>query len=132
MAKMTTNVFEIITVDDTNTGWKDTVSGYPVTARVPGYCRGFNIEYVNPEGDLSYGSCVFTRGDETINNWDLYCNVDLVRMVSNLDPTGRIVFRGYFHEEWDSDSRDTYYTDVPVDEIRDAVYVTIMDDINRY
>lgn len=74
---------------------------------VPGYACGYNFE-VTKNGKTDFASCTFEydtpdglmSGDSSYNNFlfDMGCNT-----------TGRVIFRGYFREEYDPDEHENYF-----------------------
>jgi len=115
---MKSNEFKILTVDQTHTGWKNDVEGYPTMDALQGYYRGFNVEYITDKLELDYGSMVCTYGEAHLSNFDIYSNVSAVWDVKRWKPTGRLIFRGYYQGHWDPDTHEEYVTPVPVEEIR--------------
>lgn len=106
----------IINLKDTNTGWTDEFE-YATTQNIPGFLRGFNIEYERPDGDLDYGSCIWTYNDPDENNFEFRCQIETVAMFGNGRPTGRVVFRGYATEYYDYDEHETFVEHVTPEKI---------------
>lgn len=78
---------------------------------IPGYSLGFCLEIKRPDDTIRYASCVFIDREEDYleipdfpevydSPQALAVSASLCSYASNSVPTGRIVFRGYFDEEW--------------------------------
>lgn len=59
------------------------------------------------DGEISYSSVTFNYGMPE----DCEITVDLCRW-NGWEPTGRVIFRGYYTEHYDFDERDFYYEKV--------------------
>jgi hypothetical protein len=86
------------------TGWtKDMDQEYKGV--VPGYACGYNFE-VTKDGRTDFASCTFEYDtpDDVLDGfygeflYDVRCT-----------PTGRVIFRGYYREEYDPHERDVYF-----------------------
>ena len=110
-------MMDIIRVQDTNTGWTNSVEGYPTMIALPGLMRGFNIEYKRPDGSLDYGSCIFTYNEPEDDNFEFKCQIDTVNMLGHGEPTGRVIFRGYVSEMYDCREHEEYVEDVSVEDV---------------
>ncbi len=100
-------MMNIITVDETSTGWKDEYSNYPTTIQLPGLLRGFNVEVTNARGEIDYCSAVWTYGEANEENFDIFISIDLASY-NGWVPTGRLVFRGYAIDRYDPEEREEY------------------------
>lgn len=72
----------------------------------PGILRGYNFEVKRPDGSTYWLSCTYI--DEEL---EMYVESDFfLRHLAELDvePTGRVCFRGYGYEEYDPDEQDVY------------------------
>lgn len=108
----------VITINDFNfkNGNVFTTHSREFHGIIPGYVCGFHVEAVK-DGKTDCGSCCFTNDFE--NTWDpdfhrgwndLGISANCMRM-NGWDPTGNIIFHGYFEEHWDFEERDWYYID---------------------
>ncbi len=73
---------------------------------VSGLLRGYNIEVTTREGKRYWADCQYIacEPEEYFNSeWQQEHRADW-----GLTPTGRITFRGYYHEEYDPDERDYF------------------------
>lgn len=83
---------------------------------IPGFVCGFCLEATNGI-KTDYSSCIFTNDFDAIKipnideNWnELGIMAELVEC-NGYKPTGNLVFRGYFGEQYDYDYLEVYYTD---------------------
>lgn len=81
---------------------------------VPGYVCGFCVEVTN--GDkIHYTDCTFTNDYEEIRNPYKVKDYNLLGLATDCaigwEPTGNIMFRGYFREDYDWEERDYCYED---------------------
>ena len=79
--------------------------------QMSGLMRGYNIEVTSKDNCTYWLSCCYTYEDPVD-----YFNDEFnsrFRKEHNLTPTGRICFRGYGREEYDTDERESYI--IPVD-----------------
>lgn len=73
---------------------------------IAGYVRGYNVEVATSDGENQWLTCSWIDNtpeqefDDEFHRW-YYAE-------HNWKPTGRICFRGYGVEEYDSDERDTF------------------------
>ena len=90
--------FEIITNSQSKTGYDIPDSIY--RGRVPGFAMGFQVE-AEKDGEIGYTSVdfVWKTPDEIAEDEDALMLFTL--MNPEWKPTGRVVFRGYYEEEWD-------------------------------
>lgn len=108
--------FEFIRIKDTTTGWDDKNANIRNYGEVPGYMIGFNVEVVNDKGELDYMSSRYLYGDieEALNEekeaWGYIYGEDTCNY-KGYYITGRLVFRGYFTEEYDWEEREEYIID---------------------
>lgn len=114
-------MMNIIYSKDTATGWKDNSHEYPVTYLIPGLCRGFNIEYKRPDGSITYGSCIWTEGEPDMDDVDFKYSIDSAYMLSQCEPTGNVVFRGYGETYWDFEEREEFIRRISINEISEMV-----------
>jgi hypothetical protein len=77
---------------------------------IPGLMRGYNIE-VEKEGTTHWMSANWIRNDPEKEFNDEYHTWS--RSDWGLKPTGRISFRGYGVEQYDSEERDFYIKSMP-------------------
>lgn len=73
---------------------------------VPGFLRGYNIEVTNRNGKTYWMDCQYIdcEPEDYFNcEWQQEHRSDW-----GLTPTGRITFRGYYHEEYDPDEREHF------------------------
>lgn len=84
---------------------------------IPGYVRAFCVE-VRKGNTLDYSSVVFVPACEgtemrlPMNNGRDYTELGLMAEMCadrGYTPTGRLVFRGYYTEEWDASEYEEYY-----------------------
>lgn len=82
---------------------------------IPGYVCGFCVEITNGN-EIHYTDCTFTNDYEEIRNpwfhkdWN-YLGLAVDGCSADWKPTGNIMFRGYFREDYDWEERDFCYTD---------------------
>lgn len=72
----------------------------------PGILRGYNFEVKRPDGSTYWLSCThIDKEPKTYAESDFF-----LRHLAELDvePTGRVCFRGYGYEEYDPDEQDVY------------------------
>lgn len=89
---------------------------------IPGYVCGFCVEVIKHDATtdvIDYCSCTFTNDFEYIHLpednegklTDRWNDLGISANWSGWEPTGRIVFRGYYSEVCDWDEREEYYVD---------------------
>ena len=83
-------------------GWSDVEEYHGI---IPGLLCGYNFEAVAPDGRVDFLSCVYHEGtpEEAVASESWYWFDCL-----NLTLTGRVVFRGYYEEEYDFEERDFF------------------------
>ena len=88
------------------TGW-DTDMDQEFKGLVPGYACGYNFE-VTKDGKTDFASCTFEYDtpDGVMNSGGYYGDF-LFDM--GCEPTGRVIFRGYYREEYDPYEREAYF-----------------------
>lgn len=133
---------EYIAISDTVTGWKD--NGAKDYGEIPGYVRGYNIEFMHKEtGEINYNGALWVNGtiegyyQEQMDAWgDLgYTPFEMERF-NGWEPTGKAVMRGYAKEEYDIEERETFVVTEGVAEeieqmMRDNHYV-LKDDFDPH
>lgn len=88
------------------TGWT-TDMDQEFKGLVPGYACGYNFE-VTKDGKTDFASCTFEYDTpDGIMNGGGYYGEFLFDM--GCEPTGRVIFRGYYREEYDPYERDVYF-----------------------
>ena len=135
---MRTMRMEVVTVDEViKEGvypWNKGKNDIDYKGDIPGYMVGFCLEIKKADGSLGYASCQFVDKLENLTlymadsyeeyndigcqkvpgmtraDWDVFITWDLCDRDGN-QPTGRVVFRGYFEEKYDFEERDNYYVD---------------------
>lgn len=88
------------------TGWH-TDMDQEYKGLIPGYLCGYNFE-VTKDGVTDFASCTFsyrTPDDLMNSNEDYYSDFLLD---CGCIPTGRVIFRGYYTEEYDINERESY------------------------
>ena len=93
------------------TGWnRDMDQEYK--GLIPGYACGYNFE-VTKDGVTDFESCTFEYDtpDGVMAPGSLY--PDFLFDVG-CEPTGRVIFRGYYTEEYDIEEREEYFVRVPM------------------
>ena len=88
------------------TGW-GTDMDQEYKGLIPGYLCGYNFE-VTKNGVTDFASCTFSYStpDDIMNsNEDYYLDFLLD---CGCIPTGRVIFRGYYTEEYDINERESY------------------------
>lgn len=68
----------------------------------PGLCRGYNIEFVDPNGEVHYSDMVLTTGPLNTDNLDFSREI-LAGQHTGRRFTGRAVFRGYYTGDYDQE-----------------------------
>lgn len=119
---------EIVTVDtviaEGKYTWNKGENDIEFHGALNGYSMGFCIEVQKADGTFAYSSVIF------LNNWDKFDTISLVDSAEDdywsLDHissvadmclhdgnkvTGRLVFRGYFTEQYDVLEREEYFID---------------------
>lgn len=94
------------------TGW-DIDMDQEYKGLIPGYLCGYNFE-VTKDGVTDFASCTFSprAPDDLMNrNEDYYSDFLLD---CGCIPTGRVIFRGYYQEEYDINERECYCIRVPM------------------
>lgn len=88
------------------TGWT-TDMDQEFKGLVPGYACGYNFE-VTKDGKTDFASCTFKYDtpDEVMAPGSFYPDF-LFDM--GCEPTGRVIFRGYYREEYDPYEHDVYF-----------------------
>ncbi len=78
-----------------------------------GLVRGYNVEVTKTKTNETFWmSCEYIHGEpdeELFDDFHRYYYADL-----DVEPTGRICFRGYGVEQYDWEERETYIIDVEV------------------
>ena len=77
-----------------------------------GLVRGYNVEVTTRDGKLDWFSCEYIYGEpceELFDDFHMSWYEDC-----RCRPTGRISFRGYGREDYDSDERETFIIPVEV------------------
>lgn len=94
------------------TGW-DTDMDQEYKGLIPGYLCGYNFE-VTKNGVTDFASCTFSYStpDDIMNNNEDYYSDFLLDC--GCIPTGRVIFRGYYQEEYDINERESYCVRVPM------------------
>lgn len=88
----------------------DSAKDYIDEGLVRGLVRGYNIEVKTQQGKVEWLSAEWIDG-----NPDDHFNDEFhlwYYQMHGWTPTGRIAFRGYGEEEWDSVERDTYICNI--------------------
>ena len=82
---------------------------------IPGYVCGFCVEMQNGDGKIQYTSCTFTNDYEEIRNPYKVKDYNYLGLATDCaigwEPTGNIMFRGYFREDYDLEEREYCYED---------------------
>lgn len=112
---MKTNV---ITVDEAikngNWKWNKRENDCDFYGIVSGYICGWCLEY-QKNGEIGYGSMTCTNDYEEIINseydWNSLGISAECASHNGWEPTGNIVFRGYYTEDYDYDEREEYVVD---------------------
>ena len=88
------------------TGWT-TDMDQEFKGLVPGYACGYNCE-VTKNGKTDFASCTFQYDipDEVMAPGSFY---PAFLFDMGCEPTGRVIFRGYYREEYDPYERDVYF-----------------------
>lgn len=73
---------------------------------IPGLYCGYNFEVKNREGRIDFMSCSFYAGTPEDYAADEFTTWYLEN--SGLTLTGRVLFRGYYEEDWDTECGDCY------------------------
>ena len=133
---------EYVAISDTATGWTD--NGAKDYGEIPGYVRGYNIEFMHREtGEINYNGAVWVNGtiegyyQEQMDEWgDVGYTPFETERFGGWEPTGRAVMRGYAKEEYDFEERDYYVITEGVAEeieqmLRDNHYV-LKDDFDPH
>lgn len=72
------------------------------------YANGWQFE-CEKDGKIGYSSVAFGYGMPDAKDFET--TIDLCRW-NGWEPTGRVIFRGYYEEYYDCDERDWYYEEV--------------------
>lgn len=104
-------------IEDGNYHWKACYNDCEFKGVISNYVCGFCVEVKNNNtGKIDYTSCTFTNDfyeiklPEVHEDWnELGLKADCC--APNWEPTGRIVFRGYYREFYDFNEHDYYYRD---------------------
>lgn len=110
--------FQIIKNSESNTGYNIPDKTY--FGVIPGYYCGWQFEFKHADGRIDYSSVDFYPGtpEDYCNSWLEYGPDALftIERTHGWEPTGRVIFRGYYDHGYDWEEREDYFTDVP-DEI---------------
>lgn len=111
--------FEIITNSESHTGYDIPDSKY--VGVIPGLVCGWQFEFVNKDGKIGYNSVAYYEGtpEEYCETW-LRFGPDALfegERWNGYEPTGRVVFRGYGSEYYDSEYREWFVRDVEIPEV---------------
>jgi len=86
--------------------------------QIDGLCCGWSFEFQNDKGEYNYNSTTYYEGtpEEYCQTWLQYGEEALfeIERWNGWIPTGRVVFRGYGKEYYDSNDREYYIEDVEV------------------
>ena len=100
--------YEILNCEEAKkiTGW-DTDMDQEYKGLIPGYLCGYNFE-VTKNGVTDFASCTFSYStpDDIMNSNEDYYSDFLLDC--GCVPTGRVIFRGYYTEEYDINERESY------------------------
>ena len=107
--------FKIIKLSESYAEYRDEVADSEWIGIIPGVMNGWSIEYVRKDGEMGYGSVIFLPGtiEDEVGRYEGYSGswlFDIPRL-NGAEPTGRVVFRGYYTEHYDLEERDYYYED---------------------
>lgn len=94
------------------TGW-DIDMDQEYKGLIPGYLCGYNFE-VTKNGVTDFASCTYspcTPDDLMNNNRDYYSDF---LQDCGCTPTGRVIFRGYYIEEYDINEHEEYVVRIPM------------------
>ena len=93
------------------TGW-NTDMDQEYKGFIPGYACGYNFE-VTKNGVTDFASCTFEYGtpDEVMAPGSFY---PYFLFDMGCEPTGRVIFRGYYKEKYDINEREEYFVRVPM------------------
>lgn len=80
---------------------------------IPGYACGYNFE-VTKNGVTDFASCTYSHlTPEDLMDLEKDWYSDFLQDCG-CTPTGRVIFRGYYQEEYDIDEREEYFVRVLV------------------
>ena len=101
--------FKVIKVSESDANWP--VEDREYAGIIPGFVGGFNFEIADKNGNLDYMSSTYISKSPTdfINNLG-YDYFEVVKW-NGYAPTGRVVFRGYAIEYYDSEEKEWFVED---------------------
>lgn len=106
--------FKIIKLSESQAEYRNEIPDSEWIGIIPGVANGWQIEY-SKGGAFEYGSVTFQFGmiEADVARYEGYCGSWLFEIprMNGWEPTGRVVFRGYYTEHYDFDERDYYYED---------------------
>lgn len=104
--------YEIIELSRSEAEFRCDVEDGNFRGYFPGVCCGWMFEFKNKDGKVDYNSVTWFEGtpEEYCETWLRYGPEALFEMErwNGYEPTGRVVFRGYGVEKWDSEEHDWY------------------------
>lgn len=105
--------FEIIRNSESETGYDIPDDVY--IGVIPGLHNGWQFEFTK-NGKIVYGSCHFYHGtpEECAYCYGKDHAFEMERL-NGCEPTGRVIFRGYYLEKYDIYERDYYYEKIPAE-----------------
>lgn len=108
--------YEVIKNSESSTGYD--IKDEEYKGVFDGLCCGWQFEFKNDKGELEYNSVCWYEGtpEEYCDTWLRYGEEALfeIERYNGYVPTGRVIFRGYGKEYWDSEDRDWYIKKVAV------------------
>lgn len=97
--------FEIIKNSESKTGYK--IPDNEFKGLIPGLLCGWQFEFINANGEINYNSVTFEHmtperlayqyGEE---------NAFMIERWNGWQPTGRVIFRGYYEEYYYAEEHD--------------------------
>ena len=111
--------FTVIQPSEAHTDW--TVKDQKYYGFVPGFIRGWCFEFKNENGEYAYNSmnCFGVEPEQYVDT--LGEDAFLIERFNGYEPTGRVMFRGYFTEHYDPVERDWFVEDVPEDRVVERI-----------
>lgn len=105
--------FEIIPLSKSHAEYRNRIPDKKWLGIIPGIVNGWQIEYVNKDGKFEYGSVSYQAGmiEQDVALYEAQGGGSWLFEIprwKGYEPTGRVVFRGYGVQLWDSWERDWY------------------------
>ena len=111
--------FEIIVNSDSYTGY--TIEDDKYIGVIPGLACGWQFEFIRNDGKIGYNSVAYYEGtpEEYCQMWLRYGEDALfeIERRNGYEPTGRVIFRGYGVEYYDTEYREWFIKDVQIPNI---------------